>query len=80
MLIDAEGNKQGLVSYNQALESARDSSLDLVQVSPSGADPIVCKLLDYGKYLFDKKKIRLHQKLKLKEILQKKLNLDLQLM
>ena len=66
MLIDAEGNKQGLVSYNQALESARDSSLDLVQVSPSGADPIVCKLLDYGKYLFDKKKNTSSSKVKVK--------------
>ena len=38
------------------MESAKTSSLDLVQVSPSDADPVVCKLLDYGKYIFDKKK------------------------
>ena len=31
--------------------------MDLVQVSPNGSDPVVCKILDYGKYLFDKEKI-----------------------
>ena len=55
MLIGAGGEKQGLVPFSQALESARASSLDLVQVSPSDAEVIVCKLLDYGKHLFDKK-------------------------
>ena len=56
MLIGANGDKVGLVSLNKALESARDESLDLVQVSPSDSNPVVCKLLDYGKHLFDKKK------------------------
>ena len=51
-----------------------------MQVSPPDANPIVCKLLDYGKHLFDKKKIFHHQKLKLKEIQLKRLNLDLQQM
>ena len=56
MLIDVMGQKQGIVSLSEALESAKEASLDLVQVSPSDADPIVCKLLDYGKYIFEKKK------------------------
>ena len=56
MLIGAKGEKHGVVSFSDALESAKTASLDLVQVSPSDADPIVCKLLDYGKYLFDRKK------------------------
>ena len=56
MLIGANGEKLGKVNIDKALESAKQSSLDLVQVSPSNADPIVCKLLDYGKHLFDKKK------------------------
>jgi translation initiation factor IF-3 len=56
MLIGAEGQKHGIVSFSEALESAKAASLDLVQVSPSDADVIVCKLLDYGKYIFDKKK------------------------
>ena len=56
MLIGQNGEKLGLLSINEALESAKKASLDLVQVSPSDAKPIVCKLLDYGKYLFNKKK------------------------
>ena len=56
MLIDNTGQKKGIVSIVEALEAANDASLDLVQVSPSDANPIVCKLLDYGKHLFDKKK------------------------
>jgi translation initiation factor IF-3 len=56
LLVDASGNKKGLVKLSKALEAAKESSLDLVQVSPSNSDPIVCKLLDYGKHLFDKKK------------------------
>ncbi|MAV65418.1 MAG: translation initiation factor IF-3 [Candidatus Marinimicrobia bacterium] len=56
MLIDANGDKKGLVGLSEALETAKAVSLDLVQVSPSDAQPVVCKLLDYGKHLFDKKK------------------------
>ena len=56
MLIDQNGNKKGLLSINEALSIAESSSLDLVQVSPHDSNPIVCKLLDYGKYLFGKKK------------------------
>ena len=56
LLIHADGNKKGLVEIAEALEEAKNASLDLVQVSPSDSDPVVCKLLDYGKYLFDKKK------------------------
>ena len=56
MLIGADGEKLGLLPLSEALESAKIASLDLVQVSPSDSKPIVCKLLDYGKHLFDKKK------------------------
>jgi len=56
LLIHTDGQKKGLVSISDALKEAKSVSLDLVQVSASGADPVVCKLLDYGKYLFDKKK------------------------
>ena len=56
MLIDNQGEKKGIVSIADALEAANNASLDLVQVSPSDSNPVVCKLLDYGKHLFDKKK------------------------
>ena len=41
--------------------------MDLVQVSPNGSDPVVCKILDYGKYLFDKKKNLSSSKSKVKK-------------
>jgi translation initiation factor IF-3 len=66
MLIGSNGEKQGLVAFSVALESARVSSLDLVQVSPPDANPIVCKLLDYGKHVFDKKKSLSSSKVKVK--------------
>ena len=56
MLIDQKGDKQGIVSIDFALNSAKDASLDLVQVSSSDSNPVVCKLMDYGKHIFAKKK------------------------
>ena len=56
MLIDKNGLKQGIVSLDFALSSAKDASLDLVQVSSLDSDPVVCKLMDYGKHIFTKKK------------------------
>ena len=44
------------MSLEEALSLAKDKNLDLLQVSPLGADPVVCKILDYGKHLFSKKK------------------------
>ena len=56
MLIDQDGKKKGILSIDDALIEANKVSLDLVQVSASDANPIVCKLLDYGKHVFEKKK------------------------
>ena len=66
MLIDNQGEKKGVVSIADALEAANNASLDLVQVSPSDSNPVVCKLLDYGKHLFDKKKSSTSSKVKSK--------------
>ena len=66
MLIDNNGEKKGIVSIEEALKMASNESLDLVQVSPSNSDPVVCKLLDYGKHLFDKKKSISSSKVKTK--------------
>ena len=46
----------GLVSLADALEKAEEDAIDLVQVSPNGSSPVVCKLMDYGKHIFSKKK------------------------
>ena len=67
MLIDAKGNKVGVLPLSDALESAQLASLDLVQVSPSDADPVVCKILDYGKLMFDKKKNQWASRVKTKK-------------
>jgi len=56
MLISDDGKKVGLLNIKDALNEAEKKSLDLVQVSPSDANPIVCKLLDFGKFKFEKKK------------------------
>ena len=66
MLIDSNGDKRGVVDINEALEQAKSESLDLVQVSSSDSNPIVCKILDYGKHLFDKKKSHTSSKTKVK--------------
>ncbi|MDA9876096.1 translation initiation factor IF-3 [Gammaproteobacteria bacterium] len=56
MLIGDDGEKLGMMPIDEALSSAEKKSLDLVQVSPSEANPVVCKLLDFGKFQFEKKK------------------------
>ena len=66
MLIGSNGKKIGQVSLEDALKSAKAESLDLVQVSPPDSDLVVCKLLDYGKYLFEKKKNLSSSKVKIK--------------
>jgi translation initiation factor IF-3 len=66
MLISADGEKKGLVDLSEAIKVAQDSSLDLVQVSAPGSMPVVCKLLDYGKHLFDKKKSLSSSRVKVK--------------
>ncbi len=67
MLIDFNGDKKGLVSLDEALKTAKESNLDLVQVSPAKSDPVVCKLIDYGKHIFQKKKNSSSTKVKTKK-------------
>jgi len=56
MLIGENGTKHGSVNLSEALTKAREAEVDLVQVSPIDSEPVVCKLMDYGKYIFAKKK------------------------
>jgi translation initiation factor IF-3 len=69
--MDGEGNL-GVMPTEQAIRIAQERQLDLVEISPS-ADPPVCKIMDYGKFLYGKKKkervARLQQKqIEVKEI------------
>lgn len=55
LLIDAEGEKRGVMKIEDALDLAADAGMDLVEVSPN-ADTPVCKVLDYGKYKYQAQK------------------------
>ena len=55
MLIDHLGNQRGVMDLNAALSIAQENNLDLVQIS-EGKDSPVCKILDFGKYLYQKQK------------------------
>ncbi|MCD7773220.1 MAG: translation initiation factor IF-3, partial [Ruminococcus sp.] len=54
-IIDNEGNQLGMMSAREALEIAYEKDLDLVEIAPN-AKPPVCKIMDYGKYLFEQSK------------------------
>ncbi|MCC7329413.1 MAG: translation initiation factor IF-3 [Gammaproteobacteria bacterium] len=66
-VIGADGEMVGVVSREQALEMARSQELDLVEVSPT-ADPPVCRILDFGKFLFEQNKKAHAAKRKQKQI------------
>ena len=55
MVIDSDGSQIGIISRNEALAKAEEQDLDLVCVAPNAPTP-VCKILDYGKYRFEKQK------------------------
>jgi translation initiation factor IF-3 len=54
-LIGADGGNVGVVPIKQALQIARDADLDLVEVSP-GATPPVCRVMDFGKFIYERAK------------------------
>jgi translation initiation factor IF-3 len=61
-LVASDGSQVGVVPLAEALEAAQKETLDLVEISPD-AQPPVCKIMDYGKHVFDiKKKVALQKK------------------
>jgi len=66
-LIGKEGEQVGVVSITEAMDAAAAVDLDLVEISPN-AEPPVCKVMDYGKFLFEKSKAQKEQKKKQKQI------------
>jgi translation initiation factor IF-3 len=52
-LVGADGQQIGVVTTQDALRQARDLDLDLVEVAPQ-ADPPVCRIMDYGKYKYER--------------------------
>lgn len=55
MLIDSDGKNLGVTPLERALALARERGLDLVEVAPD-ANPVVCKIVDFGKYRYQLQK------------------------
>lgn len=70
-LIDESGKQVGVVPLSQALAIARERDLDVVEVAPQAVPP-VCRLMDYGKYIYERakreKEARKAQRVEIKEI------------
>ncbi|HYW02817.1 MAG TPA: translation initiation factor IF-3 [Gammaproteobacteria bacterium] len=66
-VIGSDGEQVGIMDRAEALKIAEDAGLDLVEVSPN-ATPPVCRVMDYGKYLFEKNKSQQAAKKKQKQI------------
>jgi translation initiation factor IF-3 len=54
-LVDPEGNQLGVVSIEEARAKAEELGMDLVEVNPN-IRPIVCRIMDYGRFKYDKQK------------------------
>ncbi len=54
-MIDDEGKQIGILQPFEALKLAREKNLDLVEVSPT-AQPPVCRIMDFGKYIYEQEK------------------------
>lgn len=65
-LIDAEGQQAGIVPIEEALAAAEAAEMDLVLMAEN--DPPVCKIMDYGKHVFEAKKQKAAQRKKTKRI------------
>ncbi|MHC4169195.1 MAG: translation initiation factor IF-3 [Planctomycetota bacterium] len=54
-LIDEQNEQLGILDTHEALDRAREAGLDLVEVAPT-SDPPVCRIMDYGKWLYEQKR------------------------
>jgi translation initiation factor IF-3 len=54
-VIDADGNQLGIMTPYDAVKRAREQNLDLVEISPNAVPP-VCRIMDYGKFLYEQEK------------------------
>ena len=66
-LIGVDGEQVGVVSIEEALRAARDAGEDLVEIVPN-AEPPVCRVMDYGKHVFEQKKQKQAAKKKQKQV------------
>ncbi len=73
-VIGEEGEALGIMQTRDALEMALERGLDLVEISPN-AEPPVCKIMDYGKFKFEKMKKDKENKKKQKQVTIKELRI-----
>lgn len=73
-LIGSDGEQLGIYRMAEALQKALDESIDLVEISPN-AEPPVCRLMEYGKFLYERSKAAKEQKKKQKIIQVKEIKL-----
>jgi translation initiation factor IF-3 len=66
-LVGADGEQVGIKSIEEARAAAEDAKLDLVLISPD-SDPVVCKIMDHGKHVFDLKKQKAASKKKQRRV------------
>lgn len=66
-LIGETGEQLGIVSLSEALKTAEQQSLDLVQMAKDG-NPLVCRIMNHGKHLFESKKQKTASRKKQKRI------------
>ena len=66
-MIDAAGDQAGVMPLEAAIDIAKEGGLDLVEVSPM-AEPPVCRVMDFGKYLFEQNKKAQSAKRKQKQV------------
>ncbi|MBF0265885.1 MAG: translation initiation factor IF-3 [Gammaproteobacteria bacterium] len=73
-LLGAEKEQFGIVSIEEAQSKALAANLDLVEIAPT-AKPPVCRIMDYGKFLFEEKKKKANEKKKQKQVQVKEIKL-----
>lgn len=74
-LVDVDGGQLGIVSSREALRLAEEKELDLVMIAPT-AKPPVCKIMDYGKFVYEQSKKDKEAKKKQKVTLLKEIRLS----
>jgi len=73
-LIDSTGKQLGIKATTEALQLARETSMDLVEISPSAAPP-VCKIMDFGKYKYELNKKSKENKKRQKTVVTKEVKM-----
>ena len=66
-MIDQNGDQVGVVGIQEAMNAAEAASLDLVEIVPN-AEPPVCRIMDYGKFIFEQKKQKQEARKKQKQV------------